>query len=179
MTIDPTLRGQADQEHILQSIVERLIDKVERLNDQNCFLADQAIPITHPGGRYVVTVSMGAGSYVGQMFAGAGADTITEDGSVIITVILFNNLDRPRQSIRKIIGRDDQAAGLIQWKKQILRALFGFDDRWEPTLGDQPLLREQIAPLRVDAPADVTVGEARGTAMKIIVSAVFDQKLEP
>lgn len=179
MTINPTLRGQSDEEFILQSIVDRLRDKVERLNDQNCFICDQAIPLTHPGGRYLVTVSMGAASYVGQMFAGAGNATIAQDGSVIITVILINHLDRPRQSARRVIGNDDQTAGLIQWKKQILRALFGFDDGWEPFHGDQPLLREQMAPLRVDAPADATIGEARGTAMKLIVSVVFDQKLEP
>lgn len=178
MTIDPTLRGRTTQEKILTAIVDRLIDKIDRLNDQNCILADQAIPVNVPGGRFIVTVSPGSGSFVGQMFAGAGADTLSEDGSAIITPIVIQNLDRPRQSRRRLVGTDDQTLGLYEWKAEILSALFGYDD-WEPADDDQPLLREQLAPLRCDAPADVQIASATATAMKIIVSTVFDWQVRP
>lgn len=174
MTIDPELRSRTTQEKILRSIVARLRDKIERLNDQNCFLSDQAIPVTLPGGRYAVTVSPGAGSFVGQMFAGAGSATITEDGSVIITPIVIVNLDRPRQYGQRLTGDDDNTWGIYQWKTAILKALFGFNDGWEPRDGDQPLLRDQLSPLNSDAPADVIIGKANAVAMKLVVSTAFD-----
>lgn len=176
--IDPRLRSRTTQERILTAIVDRLIDRIERLNDQNCILSDQAIPVIAPGGRFIVTVSPGAGSFVGQMFAGAGADTLSEDGSAIITPIVISHLDRPRQASRRLVGTDDQTLGLYEWKAEILSALFGYDD-WEPADGEQPLLREQLAPLRCDAPADVVIGKANATAMKIVVSTVFDWQVRP
>ncbi len=176
MSIDPTLRGQADQEPILDSIVARLIDRIPEFNDQNCWLSDQAIPLTMPGGRIACTVSPGPGRFPSEFFAGAGHETLVEDGSVVITPILMINLDRPRRARRRLIEHEDQTKGLIFYKKAILAALFAHSD-WEPHEGRQPLLRDMLSPIRCDAPTDVVVGEAQGLAMKINISTVFDWNL--
>jgi len=174
-TIDPTLRGQTIQEPILEAIAARLIDQIEDYNDQNCFICDQAIPISLPGGRIGCTVSIGPGRFPSEFFGGGGHDTLTEDGSVVITPILAINLDRPRRARRKIVERDDQTKGLLFYKGAILRALFAFP--WEPSEGDQPLLRDLISPLSCDDPQDVAIGETMATAMKLRVSTVFDWRL--
>jgi hypothetical protein len=36
-----------------------------------------------------------------------------------------------------------------------------------------------LAPLRCDAPADVVIASATATAMKIVVSTVFDWQVRP
>jgi len=175
MPIDPSLRGQTNQEPILDSIVARLIDQIEDYNDQTCFVSDQAIPITLPGGRIACTVSMGPGRFPSEFFAGGGADTLTEDGSIVITPILAINLDRPRRARRKIVGQDDQTKGLLYYKGAILRALFA--STWEPSAGAQPLLRDMLSPLSCDDPQDVQIGKTMATAFKMRVSTVFDWRL--
>lgn len=174
--LDPTLRGKADQEPILDSIVARLIDQIAEFNDQTCWLTDQSIPMTMPGGRIACTVSPGPGRFPSEFFAGAGHDTLTEDGSIVITPILITNVDRPRRASRRLVEHDDQTKGLIYYKKAILAALFAKSD-WEPHDGKQPLLRDMLSPLRCDAPADVMIGEAQALAMKITISTVFDWRM--
>jgi hypothetical protein len=176
-TVDPSLRGQTLQEPILQAITARLIGQIEDYNDQNCFISDQAIPITLPGGRIACTVSVGSGRFPNEFFAGGGADTLTEDGSIVITPMLVINLDRPRRASRKIVDRDDQTKGLLYYKWAILRALFSHP--WEPTRGEQPLLRDMLSPISCDDPQDAKIGETVATVMKMRISTVFDWRLDP
>lgn len=168
-----SLRSRTTQGPILTSIRDRLIEKIEDYNDQNCFIDDQAIPLTLPGGRIGCSISPGAGRFPTEFFAGGGADTLVEDGSVIVTPILVINLDRPRRSLRRLIGRDPETKGMLWYKEAILTALFG-DDKWEPRDGDIPLCRDMISPVNADAPADVMIGEATAIAMKIVISTPFD-----
>jgi len=175
MSIDPTLRGQTTQDAIFRSVVARLIDQIVDYNDQTCFISDQAIPITLPGGRIGCTVSLGPGRFPAEFFGGGGHDTLTEDGSIVITPILAINLDRPRRAGRKIVDQDDHTKGLLYYKQAILRALFAFP--WEPTLVDQPLLRDTLSPISCDDPQDVQIGETNAIAMKMRISTVFDWRL--
>ncbi len=173
---DSTLRSRTTQSPILESIRDRLIEKVEDYNDQNCFVDDQSIPISLPGGRIGCTISPGGGRFPSEFFTGGGADTMVEDASVIVTPIIVTRIDRPRRSSRRILGDDVGSKGILWYKREILIALFA-DDMWEPRLGDQPLCRDQIAPVNVEAPSDAVIGEATATAMRITISTPFDWSL--
>lgn len=174
---DPTLRGKVNQVDILTSIVERLIDQIDELNENTCWLSDQPIPLTMPGGRYAVTVSMGAGRYMGELFGGGGHDTTGEDGSVVITPLVVSPADRVRRKWKKIAAAENigDVPSILYFKTEILKAMLG--DGWEPQTVDRFLCRSMISPLSCDAPRDVRVGETMATASQIVFSTVFDWDL--
>lgn len=178
MPLNNSLRGQTTQDHILTSIVERLISQFDELDESNCWLTDQPIPISIPGGRLAVTVSLGPGRFPAEFFAGGGADTLVEDGSLVITPLVVTPADRPRRKWRKIMGaeRAGDAPSLLYIKHGILKALLA-DPDWEPDDGDKPLLRDMLSPLSCDDPHDVPVGETVATAMRMRFSIVFDWDL--
>lgn len=183
MPIDPTKRGRCTQDEILFSVVNRLIVSIKELNDQNCWLSDQPIPITIPGGRHACTVSLGPGRFPAEFFTGGGTETLVEDGSIVVTPLVVNAIDRPRRKWKKIAGGDSEnsAPSCLYFKHAILKALLGIDKEseeiWEPQNGDKPLLRDMLSPLSCDAPHDVAVGETVATAMQIKFSTVFDWDL--
>jgi hypothetical protein len=186
LAIDPTLRGRCTQDAILLSIIARLIDSIDELNDQNCFLVDQPVPLSLPGGRYGCTVCLGPGRFPSEFFGGAGSDTLVEDGSVIVTPLVVTPVDRPRRKWKKIADDDrDGATGapsLLYFKHAILKALLGRDKEtgeiWEPHTDEKPLLRDMLSPLSCDQPHDVAIGETVAAAMQIRFSTVFDWDIE-
>lgn len=183
MAIDPTKRDGCTQDEILLAIVERLINAIGELNDQNCWLADQPIPLSIPGGRFACTVSLGSGRFPNEFFAGGGHDTLVEDGSIVITPLVVNAADRPRRKWRKIVGGDSAcgAPSCLYFKHAILKALLGRDastgEVWQPNADERPLLRDMLSPLSCDSPHDVAVGDTVATAMQMKFSTVFDWDL--
>lgn len=169
------MRSRTTQDKILADVVTRLIAEIPELNDQNCWLSDQPVPITIPGGRYAVTVTMGGGRFPHEFWASGGTDTLTEDGSLIVTPLVVSTIDRPRRKWKKISGGDNSAnrvPSLLYFKHAILSALLG--GGWEPAEDGVPLLRDMMAPLSADSPRDVAVGETIAAATQITFSTVFD-----
>lgn len=169
------LRSRTHQSDILSSIVARLIDQVDELTEDTCWLTDQPIPVTMPAGRYAVTVSIGGGRFPSEFFTGGGADTLTEDGSVVITPLVVTPADRPRRKWKKLVNgsQPGDAPTLLYFKHAILQSLLA-DPEWEPQQGDQPLLRDMLSPIACDPPRDVRVGETVAAAMQMTFSTVFD-----
>lgn len=181
MAIDYTKRDKTRQERILFSIVDRLIDQINELNDQNCWLSDQPVPLTIPGGRFAVTVSPGGGNFPHEFFSGGGSATLVEESHVVITPIVVNSVDRPRRSWRRVAGSDDAdyielTPNLLSLKRQIIKSLVA-SDTWEPSYSNRPILRDQIAPVSCTEPSDVSLGETAAIAMQIRFSTVFDWDL--
>lgn len=181
MALDFTKRSRTKQERILFSVVDRLIDRVQYLNDQNCWVCDQPIPLSLPGGRYAVTVSPGGGQFPHEFFGGAGKDTLTEDGSLVITPIVVNTIDRPRRAWQKIAGGDDAdivelTPNLLSMKHDVLDSMIG-DEAWEPNHGGVPILRDMLSPISCTDPSDVPVGETQAIAMQIRFGTLFDWDL--
>lgn len=182
MPLNNTQRSRTDQVTILTSIVDRLIDQIEELTVETCWLSDQPIPISLPQGRFAVTVSVGAGRFPNEFFAGGGVDTLTEDGQIIICPLIVNTGDRPRRKWKKITGNDalgetgNASPSILYFKQEILKALLA-DNDWEPNNGTAPILRDMISPISCDDPRDVPIGETIATAMKIRFSTVFDWDL--
>lgn len=87
-TISSAHRGRTVQPKIVTAVVEGLRAAVPGYNDQNCFESDQPVPAAFFGGRQCCTVSIGAGSFPHEFFAGAGSATLVEDGSLIITPMI-------------------------------------------------------------------------------------------
>ena len=178
MTLDNGSRGKTTQDKILLSIVERLIDQIDDLNEANCWLSDQPIPVSIPGGRFAVTVSMGNGNFPHEFFTGSGTETLVEDGSIVITPIVAVVSDRPRQKWRKITGptQSGDTPSILYFKHAILKALLA-DNSWEPSFDNVPILRDMLAPISVDGPQDVRVGETMAAASQMRFSVVFDWDL--
>jgi hypothetical protein len=174
MSIDPTKRGATTQDLILTAIVDRLIASISEYNDQNCWETDDPVPLSHPGGYEFCTVSFGGGNFPTEFFAGGGAETLTEAGSVIIAPTVTLTGDRPRRRRRRLTG-DSDGRNLMNRKRQILVALFGSD--WEPVDGDKPLLRDLPSPIHCSAPAEVHVGESLMLQMRLTVATIFDWDL--
>ena len=155
----PHLRSRATQDEILVAIRDRLRTAIDVLNDSNCFVTDQPIPLHMPGGAYCVTVTPGEGTFPFEFFVGGGNATLTEQGSVIITPMVCMKLDRPFRSEQALLLPD---RGLLWWKRAILQALLVWDPSnfpgpsWEVTdPNGRPLLRSELQPIRASAPADV------------------------
>ncbi len=147
------------QDEIFIPIRDRLRGAIQGLNDSNCFVTDQPIPLHFPSGSYCVTVAPSEGSFSAEFYAGRGNATLTEQGSVIVTPMVCMKLDRPFRSEQALLQPD---LGLLGWKRSILQALFVWDTSnfpgpaWEPTdANGRPLLRSQLQPRTATAPADV------------------------
>lgn len=169
------LRAYSTPDEILAAIVDRLRERVAGYNDQNCWESDQPIPISHPGGGELCTVSMGGGDFPPEFFGGGGADTLTERGLIVVTPIVPVRGDRPYRRSRRV--RSDPGSVLTR-KRQILSALFA-DPTWEPAVDGRPLLRELMSPGRATDPHDVTTGESRMIAIQISMNVLFDWSLQP
>jgi hypothetical protein len=147
------------QDEILIANCDRLRGAIQGLNDSNCFVTYQPIPLHFPSGFYCVTVAPGEGSFPAEFYAGGGNATLTEQGSVIVTPMVCMKLDRPFRSEQALLQPD---RGLLVWKRSILKALLVWDvsnfpgPAWEPTdANGRPLLRSQLQPRTSTAPADV------------------------
>lgn len=179
--IDNSKRRWATQDEVLAAFRDRL-RTLDGLSDQTCFVSDSPIPLVLPaGGGHCVTVSAGAGSYDQSLFSGGGHSTLNEDSQVIVTAMVHCAIDRVPQAERAML---DPSRGLLtRWKRSILRCLLVVDPNlrelsqaWEPAVGDRPLCRDQIRPLRVTPPSDVP--EFPGwIAVQIVFSASFDWDL--
>lgn len=173
-SIDSSLRGQTTQDEILIAFVDRLRDQIEEYNEQNCWESDDPVPLSHPGGSELCTVSFGPGQFPGEFFSGAGSDTLTEAASIIVAPTVPLTGDRPRRRARRI-HKDPDGRSLLHRKRQVLAALFG--SPWEPHLDGQPLLRDMPSPGRCTQPGEVMVGDARMLQIQITIQTVFDWDL--
>lgn len=172
--LDPSLRGRITQDQILTAIADRLLEKIEIYTDANCWISDDPVPLSHPSGDEFCTVSLGSGSFVSELFDGAGADTLTEMGSVIIAPTVPIRGDRPRRRRRRI-SSDPDGKSLLNRKYLILKALFS--EEWEPADGVQPLLRDMPHPVSCSQPGEVHVGDATMLQLRIVIQTTFDWDL--
>ena len=168
-------RVRTTEQNVLRAIRDRLRDKVEAYNDQNCVLLEQPIPEEIPGGQEFCTVSPGGGSYPPEMFTGGTIKVMTEDSQVIVTPLVRHMRDRTRRAEQALLSDED---GLTVRKHQILEALLGED--WEPVdvLGDY-ILKEQLAPRSAQAPGDIQVGKCKMVGMSLTFFAPFDWDIQP
>ncbi len=178
------IRSRAKQGDILEQIADRLVDQIDELTPDNCFLAEQPIPLSMPTGLYCVTVSLGPSQFPHEFFEAAGVDQLVDDASVVITPIVAVQGDQPRKKWRRVVGntegtpafRGNERPSLLYFKESVLRALLYAAD-WEPELDNQLLLRDQLSAVSSDAPHDVRVGEAMCAAMEMRFKTVFDWDL--
>lgn len=172
--IDSSLRGSTTQERILLSIAQRLIAQIPVFTDQNCWVSDDPVPLSHPGGNEFCTVSFGSGTFADEFFAGAGDDTLTEMGSIVVAPTVPMTGQRVRRRSRRI-ANDPTGQHLSNRKRQILTALLA--DGWEPADGEKPLLRDMMSPKSCTAPGEVVIGEAKMLQIQLSFSTVFDWDL--
>lgn len=173
-SFDSSLRQHCTQDLILSAFVDQLRCEIDGYNDQNCYESDDPVPATHPGGDEFCTVSMGAGTYPAEFYAGAGHETLTEMGSIIIAPTVPMRGDRINHRRRRLIDDTDRKS-LLQRKIDILRALFA--TQWEPVFQNRPLLRDMPSMTRCTAPGEVMVGEARYLQIQLTIQTTFDWDL--
>lgn len=179
--LDFSKRSRATQKDILIAFRDRLVEACPGCTDLTCFISDQPIPASIPGGGSCVTVSIGDGVFDQQLFIGGGASTLCEESQIIVTVMSQVVLDRIPQAERALV--DDDRGLLSSWKRGILRALLLADPElgneskpWEPAKGDRPLCRDQIRPNTASAPADLP-GKLGWIGFQIPFAVSFDWDL--
>lgn len=173
-------RKYATQMEVLQTIRDRLIATVPAYTPANCFILDQPIPPEFPIGREACTVSPGNGQFVESMFAGSGFATLTENATTVITPLVRQVRDKPREATIAMLSQED---GLLQRKWEILRALL--QDNFDLSIYDMAtenyrwLLREQLSIRYADPPGFVQVGQYQFMGMSMTFNTPFDWGLPP
>lgn len=160
-----TSRRRADQDEILQAFVDRLREH-PLLNTANVVVSDQAVPVPEAfsSGKFLISVSAGAGEYPHLMWSGGHHATATEDGSVIIGIYAQSVKDRYGRKDAALLKGKPSAPSLLEWKRTVLKQLTVSDEEtvtdqkqaWEPSDDlQQALLRDQPQPVRSTAVLDV------------------------
>lgn len=162
-------RVDTDQADILDAVVARLINQIDRLNDKTCFpTMDDKEPPYKPADEVFVAVCPTGGTFPEEFTDGGGAHQCTEYSGVIVTIWSRIHTDRA--------GRDREALanftrGLFRLKKLILKALCSHD----LTFNGDWILRNMIAP-KISGPPD-RVGEEGLSKIPINFSTDFDWNL--
>lgn len=133
-------------------MANRLRVRIPELWQGNCFLGDQAEPLSWPADRQCVIIALGGGHFPEPFTAGGGALTLCELSKVDITAWIRCELDATPDLSVSLLGA---AGGLWSyWQPAILRALMITEDdqgemlAWDPRgLDGRCLLRNQLAPL--------------------------------
>jgi hypothetical protein len=168
-------RKYATQMEVLKSIRERLIEKVPAYTPANCFILDQPIPPEYPIGRECCTVAPGNGAFVEAMFAGSGFATLTENATTVVTPLVRQVRDKPRDATQALLSQDD---GLLERKWEILRALlegdFDLSILDTETENTRYLLREQLSVRFAEPPGFTQVGQYQMMGMSMTFNTPFD-----
>jgi len=173
-------RKYATQMEVLEAIRDRLIEAVPAYTPGNCFILDQPIPVELPIGREACTISPGTGQFVENMFAGSGFNTLTENATTVVTPMVRQVRDKPREAMVALLSQED---GLLQRKWDILRALLEAD--YDLSIYDQQLdmtrwlLREQLSIRYADPPGFTQVGQYQFMGMSMTFNTPFDWGLPP
>lgn len=168
-------RKYTTQMEVLQEIRSRLIEKVPAYTDGNCFILDQPIPPDYPIGRECCTIAPGNGAFVEPMFAGGGFATLTENATTIVTPMVRQVRDAPRQAKTALLSQED---GLLERKWQILRACL--HDNFDLSVVDETqamtrfLLRDQLSVRAADPPGFTQIGQYQMMGLSIVFNTPFD-----
>ncbi|MFZ9077519.1 MAG: hypothetical protein ACO23H_03225 [Alphaproteobacteria bacterium] len=168
-------RQYATQMEVLQAIQFRIVETLDEFTPANCFILDQPIPPDFPIGRACITISPGSGSFVESMFAGAGAATLTENATTVVTPMVRQVRDAPRSANKALLSQDD---GLLELKWRLLRVLIASDfdlSLTDATTGNKRmLLREQLSIRSCDPPGFTQVGQYSMMGMSMTFNTPFD-----
>jgi len=110
-------------------VVDRLVAHLREtlgLNDRQCYeTVELEVPGLMPkGGEYIVTVALGDGVFDVEHQEGGGANQLTEQVTIEVTVYTRIKLD-PVDHHGYLLG--DDRRGLLELKRKILQALVGID----------------------------------------------------
>lgn len=148
--------SRTTQDEILLAFRDRLQTHAD-LNDSNCVISDQAVPISMPSGGIFVTVSPGGGRFPDRAWSGGHHATATENGSIIVGIYLPNMADKPGNRHMGLLGRKsvaspkptDKRKSIMAWKQIVLSKLLVEDPAkgpgspiWIPTKNGKPILRD-------------------------------------
>lgn len=168
-------RKYATQMEVLAAVRSRLISQVPAYTEANCFILDQPVPSDYPIGRECCTIAPGTGGFVEAMFAGAGYATLTENATTVVTPMVRQVRDKPREATQALLSQND---GLLERKWEILRALLEGD--FDLSIYDQAtddtryLLREQLSIRFADPPGFTQVGQYQFMGLSMTFNTPFD-----
>lgn len=116
--------NDTDQAEILQAVIDRLIDRVEWLNQTTCVPSlDTDPPVTIQHDRFA-TVAPTAGQFDREAFDGGGRQQTWENAGVVVTVFTRVKLDPQGRDSQRLLNA---VRGLFRLKHDVLDALSGHD----------------------------------------------------
>jgi len=162
------------QDRILESIRDRLRDRIDEYNEATCFVSDSPNPLLIPPGDEFCVVSLGAGIFPAEFFVGGGANQLMEDATVVVSPYVQYAIDESGRLEEAIL--DHNRGILTRAKLRILRALIR--DDWEPEYHGSELLRDMIRPTQSSAPELLlTQGGLKFVSLSITFATPFDWEL--
>jgi len=166
-------REYATEEQILESIVERLRDKIDEWSGDSVMLTDHPQPLKVPPSDTFCTVSAGDGTFPPEMFQGGGDLTCTEVCNIIVAPYSQHDLDSI-DSLEHALLKAERGV-LSRYKRQILKMLL---KDWEPTYNGNELLRSMMRPAYSTKPEVLTVpGGMSFVTISLVFEVEFDWEL--
>lgn len=164
-------RGTLDA--LLRAVEARLRARVPGLNEGNCFVSDEPLPvqIMH---ELTCTVSTGDGQFDDATFEGGGHQTLTEHLPLIVTILRRSMLDTPDRARTALL--QPEAGLLVHYKPLLLKALLVEDGAaWDPLYNGDRFLRDSLAPVSFKAPRSMQDRAGQSyLSMQLEFRAYFD-----
>ena len=164
------VRTTAKQADILDSVRDRLIERIDDWSETSCIVADEPNPLKFPPSDQFGVVSPTEGVFPDGMFAGGGEVTLTEETGFLVTAYVRHTLDQNGRLEEALLSTE---RGLLtHYKWRILKALL--EDAWEPGNSTNEFLRDQLSPVSCSAPAIVS---DKYVGLSVRFKTVFDWDL--
>lgn len=163
------MANRATKQQIVAAILDRLIDRIDRLTAWNCILSDQQQPPQWPSGAECLILSVRDGQFPEHYTTGGGALTLCEQLTIRVTPWI-------QQWTRSVTDWEHAMTGPVglmsYWKPTLLRTLLiseATDSRlvpWQPVdhHGDV-LWRNTLSPVQCSRPLVDQSGEWLGLTL--------------
>ena len=165
------IMAQAPTTHvvILNAIVDRLISQIDEFNRSTCVISIDPMPAVNIDHNLFCTVSPNDGSFLEDVFVGAGENSLIEQTATVVT--LWSAIRLGRRGVDKEL-LTNRSRGLLTKKRDILKALTGY----MLTDGEDDILTNYLQPISAMRPMPPEPEERLGD-MQLVFKTEFEWDL--
>lgn len=140
-------RIKASQEAVFKNIIVRLIAQVDKFNAASCFISIDADPDMSADMNLWATVTLMDGNFGDGEFVGGAENTLFEFTGFSVNIFSRVMLDETNRAAEILTN---STLGLLDMKKQVLKALTGYDPIIDTN--DNVNLANRVQPLNSPRP---------------------------